>query len=179
MGGVLGGVVGSYSLIMELSFDIRGNLKPYERTELTLQEFKNTFVDSFEADSTRYKIFDNYKRFLEDFSKQISNQFTHWINGSFVTVKRNPRDIDFVTLIEDPVFKEYEVLIDKKFRLLGAKQNYKVDAYTIRKYPSNHERYRIYESELVYWDSWFSWTKKNRAKKKFRKGYIEIKFENY
>ncbi len=45
---------------MEPSFDIRGNLKPYERIKLDAQEFKSTFVDSFDEDSVRYDLFDKY-----------------------------------------------------------------------------------------------------------------------
>ncbi len=41
---------------MEPSFDIRGNLKPYKKVKLDTQEFRDTFVDSFDEDSTRHDI---------------------------------------------------------------------------------------------------------------------------
>jgi len=34
----------------------------------------------------------------------------------------------------------------------------------------------VSEYDLVYWYNWFTETKKNRAKKKFKKGFVEIKF---
>lgn len=164
---------------MKVSFDSRGYLKPYHKLELEFNEFKEIFVDAFDHTSSRHLIFENYSRFLQDFSIGISESFTHWIDGSFVTRKVNPRDIDFVTIIDFDTFVEKEALIERQFRLFGAKAAYQVDAYTIRKYPEGHEKYIIYQGELVYWENWFGWTKKNRAKAKFPKGFIEINFINF
>ena len=55
---------------MELNFDIRGNLKPYERIELSYEEFREFFVDSFEKDSTRYQIFEHYQITKSKMNKQ-------------------------------------------------------------------------------------------------------------
>jgi len=164
---------------MDLSFDIRGNLKPYERVEIDFETFEEIFIKSFEDETTRLQLLENYRKYLVDFSEQITNQFTQWIDGSFVSTKRNPRDIDFVTIVDHKVFEERADLIDSRFRLKGGKETYEVDAYTVRKYPEEHSQYKIYEGELVYWDHLFSWTKKNRMKKKYRKGYIEIQFDKF
>ena len=93
-----------------------------------------------------------------------------------MTQKINPKDIDFVTLINHNIYKEKRTLIDSKFRLKRAKENYNVDAYTIEIYPEGHSKHSISKIDLVYWDNWFSKTKKNWAKKTFPKGYIEINF---
>jgi len=74
-------------------------------------------------------------------------------------------------------FIKNEQIIELKFRKYGANINYnRIDAYTVKNYPKNHERRNITEYDLVYWSNWFSETKKNRAKKKFKKGFIELKF---
>lgn len=137
---------------MELSYDIKDNLCPYERTSITFQVFKSTFVDPFGQDSSRHLIFEKYQQFLSDFSKQITPNFVQWINGSFISNKKNPGDIDFVTIIDHQIFEKKESFIEQKFRLLGAKEKYLVDAYTVRKYPEDHRKYSIYHGELVYWD---------------------------
>lgn len=146
---------------------------------MSLQEFQINFVDSFSLDSKRHEIFLNYQRFLNDFSKEVTTDFVQWINGSFVTRKQNPRDIDFVTILDHVVFQEKERLIENKFRLLAAREIYSVDAYTIRKYPETHPKYNICRDELVYWNHWFSYSKKNQAKKKFSKGFVEIIFGDH
>ena len=114
--------------------------------------------------------------FVHDFSTQVSDQFTQWIDGSFVTAKERPNDIDFVTFINYELFEAKEKLIHENFRLEGAKIKYGVDAYTVRQYPEEHAKYMLYRSAWVYWYHWFSQTKKNRAKKKYSKGFVEIEF---
>lgn len=166
---------------MELNFDLRGNLQPYEKVKLSLEEFKGFFVDQFSGNSQREQVFDSYLNFVHDFSAQVSTQFTHrvagrWIDGSFVTTKEYPNDIDFVTFINHELFEAKEKLIHENLRLEGAKKKYAVDAYTLRQYPEEHAKYMLYRSDWVYWYHWFSQTKKNRAKKKYPKGFIEIEF---
>ena len=162
---------------MELNFDIRGNLKPYKKIELDYIDFKQYFVDSFINSQTRNQIIENYEKFIDDFSKEVTENFVQWIDGSFVSNKENPKDIDFVSLIDFKTYEEKEQLIEAKFRLQGARVNYDlIDAYSIKVYPEGHKRRNITEFDKLYWQNWFSQTKKNRLKKKFPKGYIEIQF---
>ena len=161
---------------MELIFDQRGNLQPYEKIRMSLDEFEVFFVEKFSNNGQRKQIFDNYLKFVNDFSAKVSSNFVQWINGSFVTAKEHPNDIDFVTIINHEIFESKETLIHKNFRLEGAKENYGVDAYTIRQYPKEHKKHTLYRSDWVYWYNWFSQTKKNRAKRKYPKGFIEIEF---
>lgn len=135
---------------MELAFDIRGNLVPHQRVELSLDEFKTIFIDTFEPDSTRNEIFENYLTYIEGFQEEISTVFAYWINGSFVSNKPNPNDIDFVILIEHEIYEEKRDRIDAKFRLKGAKQWYSVDAYTVELFPEGHSKYLICQSDLVH-----------------------------
>jgi len=161
---------------MKLTFDIRGNLYPPKRIILNPNQLELFFVKSFKEDSSRHKIFINYVEFVQDFKKEITPNFTHWIDGSFISSKKNPNDIDFVTIIEHSVYEEKRDIIDNKFRLKNAKNQYKVDAYTIELYPEGHKKYLICKSDLLYWDNWFGNTKKDWTKKNFPKGYVEINF---
>ena len=85
---------------MDLKFDIKGHLVPYERIALSIEEFEEFFVSSFSEESTRLEIFQNYLKFIEAFRNEITPNFKQWIDGSYVTNKVNPRDVDFVTLID-------------------------------------------------------------------------------
>lgn len=161
-----------------LEFDDKGYLKPYERITINIEEFEEFFIKNFEPDSTRREIYESYKNFLFDFRKEINPSFIQWINGSFVTNKTNPNDIDFVTLIDHNIYQKKRNVIDNRFRLKNAKEIYNVDAYTVEIYPEDHPKHSISKIDLVYWNNWFSKTKKNRAKKNFPKGYVEINFEN-
>ncbi len=120
---------------MKLTFDQRGNLQPYEKIKLELDEFEAFFIEQFLNNDQRKQLFDNYLKFVNDFSTKISSNFIHWINGSFVTAKEFPNDIDFVTIISHEIFESKEKLIHENFRLEGARKKYRVDAYTVRQYP--------------------------------------------
>jgi len=165
---------------MEIIFDGRGNLKPYQKIEVTLENFKIHFVDRFEKSDTRQDIFSQYKKLNEDFSNTITPNFVQWINGSYVTKKNSPKDLDLVVLIDHNIFDKHEKLIESKFRMGGIKNYFdKLDVYTIKLYPVNHKKHFITKFDSVYWNSWFSETRKNRFKQKFSKGYLEIKFGSY
>ncbi|MCB0649813.1 MAG: hypothetical protein KDC85_00905 [Saprospiraceae bacterium] len=162
---------------MELSFDIRGNLEPYQKIEIEFEELKNYFSDRFENSVTRKAIFDSYAKYLIDFQKEVTPNFVQWIDGSFITNKENPNDIDFVNLIDFDIYEKNEQIIEVKFRKYGAKNNYPgVDAYFVKVYSEEHDKSYMTEFDLVYWRNWFTETKKNRMKKKFPKGFVEIKF---
>lgn len=165
---------------MEINFDSRGNLKPYKRIEVSLESFRKCFVDDFVDDNQRrMEIFENYLNFLQEFKQEVTEDFIQWIDGSFVTKKTAPRDIDFVTLIDYATYEKYETVIENKYRRQPARNIFGlVDAYVVKMYPSGHSRRWVSDYDLVYWRRWFSETKKNRAKKKFTKGFIEIKFGN-
>lgn len=165
---------------MQINFDTRGNLNPYEKIELSLDRFKNHFVDDFAYEhERRLEIFKNYVAFLDGFKQEVTQNFIQWIDGSFVTKKLIPRDIDFVTLIDYQTYERCQTIIENKFRREPAKNIFGlVDAYVVKMYPVGHSQRWVSEYDLIYWRRWFSETRMNRAKKKFAKGFIEIRYGN-
>lgn len=163
---------------MELEFDIHGHLKPYNKAIIGSQEFKTFFVDAFDENSTRHEIFENYEKYTRDFSEKITSNFTQLINGSFVSNKKNPNDIDLVNLVDYEIAEEKEEIIRNEFLNAKVLKNYGIDAYLVIIYPKNHKRHSWTISDLLYWEHWFSKSKMNKSKKYFPKGYIEINFSN-
>jgi hypothetical protein len=74
---------------MELQFDIRGNLMPNEIIDISWDDFKQVFVESFEDTSTRHKIFEKFEAYIAEFQTEICKSFTLWVNGSFVSRKKS------------------------------------------------------------------------------------------
>lgn len=161
---------------MELNFDVRGYLKPYDIVELTLADFEEGFVKSFSPDSSRHQLFDQYKLYLKDLQTVINAPFYQWIDGSYVTTKYNPRDIDIVTMIPHQEFEAKEGILRHKFSGRNARNIYEVDAYLVAEYPENHVKHSFTRSDLLYWYSLFHKTRVNRAKKQYQKGFIQINF---
>jgi|CXWL01.1.fsa_nt_gi hypothetical protein len=166
---------------IELGFDLRGNLKPDIKVELTFEEFQVAFLTPFKhVETSRRRIFEDYLNFLEDFKTLVTADFSQWVNGSFISKKQNPNDIDFVTLIDFNVYEAKEELIESQFRRQGAKLIYPtVDAYVVKYFPELHERHWVTDFDLVYWLDSFGKTQKNRAGQRFPKGFVEINFGNF
>ena len=78
---------------MILNFDKNGCLF-HGIYELSLDEVEETFVK--DKSQRRREIFDYYKYHITKI-KETDCCLNHWINGSFVTLKENPNDIDTLT----------------------------------------------------------------------------------
>ncbi len=159
---------------MQFHFDSNGNLTPYSKITTDLATFEKVFVTDFENSTTRKTLFDNYLRYLEAFSKEITPNFTQWINGSFVTLKENPKDIDFVTFIPFEVYEKNKLLIEKSFWSYALEKE-GLDAYIVQIYPENH---KLFLSDTVKfredWISRFTKTKLSENLIYFPKGFIEV-----
>lgn len=161
---------------MEFSFDIRGYLKPYGKNKSNLVDFHNNLVVPFEEDSTRIKLYEGFLKYNEELKAVLQSQkYLQWIDGSFVSTKLNPKDIDLVNLIDHQFVDKHESEL-KQFLGKEGKENYGIDGYIIRIYPIGHPKYVRTQSDLVYWENWFSKSRLNRRKQRFPKGFIELEF---
>jgi len=119
-------------------------------------------------------LFENYLNLIADFSEQISPNFTVWIDGSFVTQKINPNDIDLVIFLEATIFRE------KETELKSLERTYKLedlDLYFVKIYPENHKKYTAYKLDKADWNFLFTKTKRHtRTRKSFSKGFLSIEY---
>lgn len=74
-------------------FDENGYL-PYGMYNMTLNDVENIF--SKNQSLKRMRIMEEYKKYLNEL-KSTGYFIDHWIDGSFVTSKENPQDIDTLT----------------------------------------------------------------------------------
>ncbi len=158
-----------------LEFDEKGNLIPHNHhIEISYDVFVKNFVKNFPIESTRHQILTDFERFLEEFCSKIYSHFNIWINGSFVTQKVNPNDIDCLIFIKYDWLKVNEKTLSNFKTTI--KQDYKnLDVYFLIEYPENHEHRILTDTDIFYWRDWFSKTRKNHSGKSFQKGFIELK----
>ena len=159
-----------------MEFDELGYLSPYKVIETNLEIFENIFVSNFQNSDIRKKLFQNYLLYIHDFKNQISENFYQWIDGSFVTSKLNPNDIDIVTFLNAENYEKNSLkLIDFQGSKLKLEQ--KLDCYFVKEYPFGHKNYEIithYDS--VEWFHLFSKSRVQRDGKRHSKGIIQINF---
>lgn len=152
-----------------LTFDNAGHLTPTGVMVSTLSEIEEIFVSQVSNSATRSGLFAQLQDFLRIFTTEISGAFTAWIDGSFVTLKVNPNDIDVVIFLDYAMYDAVETKLDifKYKRLFSG-----IDCYIERVYPIEHVHYVRYQSDLAYWNSLFT-----RNRKRQYKGYISIIFQ--
>ena len=161
---------------MDLSFDIRGYLKPAGKNKINERNFRERFVDPFEEASSRRELYNGFMRYNTDLKNLLDNEnYAQWVDGSFVSRKPNPKDIDLVNLIEYQLVDTYESEL-RHFINEAGKQAYGIDGYIVRIYPEHHEYYARTELTLAYWKDWFSMSRRNRRKQRFPKGFVEIDY---
>jgi hypothetical protein len=157
----------------EIRFDDRGNIYPYKLIALELMIFQEKFVISFDGSSTRQKIYENYLVYIIDFHKEIVDVWQQWIDGSFITDKKDPNDIDLVNFIDSYAFSSKGAELIKFLTKYGSKDKYKVDGYCVPVYPSDDERYELTYRYMKYWEKWFGHDRSNNPK-----GIIQLYFNN-
>ncbi len=79
---------------MKLNYDIRGNLYPPDIVQVEWADFTENLDTKFIDSTTRSRLLNNFVSFLNRIQQNIQPDFKVWVDGSFVSKKNNPRDID-------------------------------------------------------------------------------------
>lgn len=156
-----------------LTFNHSGLLVPDNKIASTIQELENEFVSKI-ASIKRREIFEAYVKYNEDFKKVCNLDKLHqWIDGSYVTQKINPGDIDLLTFVDNSIVSQLGSKLDD-FVYPKSELLYGVDAYIIEVYPENHPNNFRYRGDVAYWLDRFTKTRRIRGNK-LSKGFLEIK----
>lgn len=163
-----------------LTFDPKGFLTPDINLPGTLAEFQQEFVLNFVIRSKRRALFDEFKRYFRDFFEAIEvDEILVWVNGSFVTKKENPNDIDFVFFLDSELADKFADIIGRQFTHPESKQLYQMDAFLLRDYPETHPDHFFTVSDKGYWFELFSRTRKDRRGHSHKKGFVELKISRH
>jgi len=146
-----------------LTFDEHGHLTPDQPIESTLEELEATFV----FNDRRRLIFIKILEFLDEVNLLIPSDFLIWMDGSFVTKKEKPGDLDCVFFVDYGWLGKQERIIET----LPKKYVEWIDSYFVSVYPENH-RFRIRtDSDRIKWLHFFT-----TNRQKLPKGLVQINF---
>mgnify|MGYP006288071777 CR=1 FL=1 len=129
---------------MNFEWDEYGNPSPYDFIDATLEEMYQQFVSPFPNSKTREPIWEGFNAFLSDYSRKISKHLELWVDGSFITTKLNPADIDvavihaFTDKANRAMARMDQLHLDS---LSGSKAKYRTDAYLFPIYPEADSRF--------------------------------------
>jgi len=148
---------------------------PGGRHQVTDDEFRHHFVDAFAGSRNRRRLFLRWQQHRKALLGLVPIE-AQWLNGSYVTAKPEPGDIDVVSLIDGPTFEalpEGERLLVNS--LLAGKQTkavWSMDSYGVLLYPDGHPGKSTTEHWLVHWD--WEWSRV-RGDDDALKGYLEVR----
>lgn len=159
-----------------MQYDSNGNLTPSGKIEVDAEDFKRHFVDAYPESATRQRIYEGFQAYQETLLNVFGCNVEQWIDGSWVSNKQDPNDIDVVSLIDSEFIESDEVYFNKMYSnklltVFGSKDKFMVDAYAFILFPEDDPRYDLVTRKMmVYWDDWWSHDSDHNEK-----GYIVLK----
>ncbi|HEV7382948.1 MAG TPA: hypothetical protein VGN64_24295 [Dyadobacter sp.] len=145
-----------------MTFDNNGNVFPYKQNSLTSEEFEL----SFGTNEHRLFLLAQLQDFFTELKSVVEGPIKFWIDGSFVTKKSVPKDIDVVVFINFHSFK----LQKRQLSALKEKQEF-VDLYYVKVFPEDHIDHHLTQFDQLDWLHFFTTDRRNK-----KKGFIELTF---
>ncbi|MCF8245985.1 MAG: hypothetical protein K9J37_15010 [Saprospiraceae bacterium] len=152
---------------MQLNFDDKGYLTP----DGVIETDKEVLVETFVFNQHRKKLCDSLLDFFDKLVALDLGVISCWIDGSFVTRKEIPNDIDLV------VFLDFQVFNKTESRLLRFQTVFRglLDIYFVPIFPENHKYHPITLIRKNDFLDLYSKTRRNPVSGEFsRKGILQI-----
>lgn len=135
------------------------------RHELELHELKKICVDDFPLSNSRLVIMEGLEKVIDKLrTNDIQGEV--WINGSFVTKKINPNDVDLVLRVSaqflDNANPEQRNIVD--WLSSNLKTAFHCDSYVFSEWPVNHKNYLIGKRMNDYWTKLFGFSRGGNPK---------------
>ena len=124
----------------DLKFDTRGLLQPGGPHLVPWNQFVQVFVTDYPGESNRHRLFAEFEHYSRRFQAEITNSYAQWIGGSFISKRYNPRDIDFVTILDASIYEANADIINEQFSSKVLKAEKGLDAYFLTKFAPDHPK---------------------------------------
>lgn len=150
---------------MSVEFSELGLITPARIVQLSTADFYHCFVGAFPDSTSRPGLYKNWVQYSNELRNLLGVGFTQWVNGSFVTRKLNPNDLDLVSFLPHDFFHRYEEELEEFWSF--SRKDEGLDAYLLPVYPRHHLRYRQVARYRREWQGRFRRTREFSEKKGF------------
>jgi hypothetical protein len=133
----------------KLTFNSYGLLTPAEAIPADMEVLKRHFVDAFPKSKTRARLYTNFEKYIDQLQKEVFPWFEVWLDGSFVTAKENPNDLDIVVLLDYQVQQIKRKELEKYYSFSLEKEG--IDAYIVPVFAEEHTFFEVSESQKALW----------------------------
>jgi len=159
---------------MKFNFDKIGGflLFPPQYIELSFEDL-DLLIKELPFSEHRNFLWKEYQNYLSEIMQLLQTNFFQYLDGSFITQKINPNDIDVVSFIDANLWETHL----QDFNKISKKYK-NIDAYYIGLYASEHNRYENYtKAGLLEFEKTFGHTKLTRSNKQHKKCFIKVNFQ--
>jgi len=152
---------------------------PFDIYDCDEQELNTRFVAAFPNSNTRSDIFQGFIRLRHEASSTGISAI-QWVNGSFVSSKVDPDDIDVVSFVDyDELNKCSHVHGTLINDLLNGGENtkpqYRTHTFLVLACASNHPYFQVYEHWRTYWlEKWGKTYEDKNTGIKEPKGFLKM-----
>lgn len=127
------------------------------------EDFRALLVTPFPPDSSRHDIARGFEE-LRDRALTSGVAGTQWVDGSFVTTKPDPGDVDAVTFVRLDVLNALDVqgrtfVTNVMAAGPAAQQGFRTDSYIVAVADPGHPHHDVFEQWRAYWRKWFGNTR--------------------
>lgn len=148
-----------------------GNLNPGIH-EYSMEDFEKQFIKDFATSETRLEIYEQFCEWLNRLTEILPPSYI-WLDGSYLTSKVNPNDLDLVVFYRPEDIVSAEMANDLDSMINKESRKYDCDAYLCfslghltETQKSNYGNHSIMET---YWMGQFTFDRSRRPK-----GMVEI-----
>ncbi len=132
---------------------------------MSLSEVKKRCVTDFVQAENRSSIMAGLEAAVKKLI-DVGIQGELWVDGSFLTEKIDPKDVDLLLRINaefaDNATKEQEETLEWFEK--GLSDFYRCDSYVWREYSPGHTLHVLSEAERIYWTGWFGRSRSGHPK---------------
>lgn len=147
---------------MPIQFDANGHLFPYDILGITMQELEENFI----FNEHRLSLYLSLKQFIRAIKDLGINHFEMWIDGSFITLKTRPNDIDVICFIDNQRYDQHLNTLSSLRRTFLP-----IDAYFVKMYAVEHPKHNFSKFDELDWYHFLTKDRKRRPK-----GLVKIQF---
>lgn len=155
-----------------LTFNEYGLLLPAEGISVNTDELYDAFVRPFGESDTRARLFHDWTKYNRMLRQEIGVDFTQWVDGSFVTQKLNPKDIDSVSFIPSYLFRKFESRLDYYWTDNWEREG--IDAYLVEVFREEEPQYDLTKLRTSEWYERYTNTKRIGLQPGRPKGFLMV-----
>lgn len=142
-------------------------------------QLKASFVEAFAESTTRAAIHAGFSALRSD-AVELGFAGTQWVNGSFVTTKMNPNDVDLITVLDYEsanAFNGEQLQFAQDFLSGDAvpKTKYRSHTFVVLRCPPDHPYFPTYEASRNFWLTFWGCTRPlHESGSVVEKGILEL-----